>query len=199
MRRELEELGLNSCAASRKPLISEANQQRWLQFAREHKDWTLEQWKKVMESDESRFTLFQRERRIRRGSPQSVRSDSSRSAGPTLPVLPSNLDDPKKPESGEIREHSFLFNTLLQSSKDTHSLEFKHVEKLGVPKRTAGDASYNTCQKHVSDMFLLHFFLSDQPSQDTLACFLTPKPPVEHESGLTQQPPRQPQLPDCSL
>ena len=30
-----------------------------LQFAREHKDWTLEQWKKVMWSDESRFTLFQ--------------------------------------------------------------------------------------------------------------------------------------------
>ncbi|KAK3555616.1 hypothetical protein QTP86_025639, partial [Hemibagrus guttatus] len=25
----------------------------------EHKDWTLEQWKKVMWSDESRFTLIQ--------------------------------------------------------------------------------------------------------------------------------------------
>ncbi|KAL7882442.1 hypothetical protein SRHO_G00001000 [Serrasalmus rhombeus] len=41
--------------------------------------------------------------------------------------------------------------------------------------------------------------INDQPSQDTSACFLTPKPPVEHKSGLTQQPPRQPQLPDCSL
>lgn len=29
------------------------------QFARDHKDWTLEQWKQVMWSDESRFTLFQ--------------------------------------------------------------------------------------------------------------------------------------------
>ena len=35
------------------------------QFAREHKDWTLEQWKKVMWSDESRFTLFQSDGRIR--------------------------------------------------------------------------------------------------------------------------------------
>ncbi|KAK1806128.1 hypothetical protein P4O66_012838, partial [Electrophorus voltai] len=32
---------------------------------REHKDWTLEQWKKVMWSDESRFTLFQSDGNIR--------------------------------------------------------------------------------------------------------------------------------------
>ena len=31
----------------------------------EHKDWTLEQWKKVMWSDESRFTLFQSDGGIR--------------------------------------------------------------------------------------------------------------------------------------
>ncbi|KAK1799112.1 hypothetical protein P4O66_006695 [Electrophorus voltai] len=31
----------------------------------EHKDWTLEQWKKVMWSDESRFTLFQSDGSIR--------------------------------------------------------------------------------------------------------------------------------------
>ncbi len=56
---------LNSCVALRKPLISEANRKKRLQFAREHKDWTLEQWKKVMWSDESRFTLFQSDGRIR--------------------------------------------------------------------------------------------------------------------------------------
>lgn len=57
MRRELKRLGLNSCVASKKHL-SEAN---WggerLQFAREHKEWTLEQWMSVMLSDELRFTL----------------------------------------------------------------------------------------------------------------------------------------------
>ncbi|KAF7659613.1 hypothetical protein LDENG_00295490 [Lucifuga dentata] len=59
MQRELKGLGLNNCVALRKPLISQANQKKSFQFAREHKDWTLEQWKKLMWSDESRFTLFQ--------------------------------------------------------------------------------------------------------------------------------------------
>ena len=58
-------MGLNSCVALRKPLISDANQKKRLQFAREHKDWTLEQWKKVMWSDESRFILFQSDGRVR--------------------------------------------------------------------------------------------------------------------------------------
>ena len=49
----------------RKPLNSEANWKKRLQFAREHKDWTLEQWKKVMWSNESRFTLFQSDGCIR--------------------------------------------------------------------------------------------------------------------------------------
>ncbi|KAF7652311.1 hypothetical protein LDENG_00098550 [Lucifuga dentata] len=65
MRRELQGLGLNSCVALRKPLICQANQKKRLQFAREHKDWTLELWKKVMWSDESRFTLFQSDGHIR--------------------------------------------------------------------------------------------------------------------------------------
>ncbi|KAK3544716.1 hypothetical protein QTP86_026116, partial [Hemibagrus guttatus] len=58
---ELKGLGLNSCVA----LISEANRKKRLQFARDHKDWTLEQWKKVMWSDESRFTLYQSDGHIR--------------------------------------------------------------------------------------------------------------------------------------
>ncbi|KAI4887797.1 hypothetical protein NFI96_024755 [Prochilodus magdalenae] len=57
VRRELQ--GLTSCVALRRPLVSEANRPTRLQSARERKDWTLERWKKVMWSDESRFTLFQ--------------------------------------------------------------------------------------------------------------------------------------------
>ena len=41
-------MGPNRCVNLRKPLISEVTQKKRLQFAREHKDWTLEQWKKVM-------------------------------------------------------------------------------------------------------------------------------------------------------
>ncbi len=61
MRRDLKGLGLNRCVALRKPLINEANRKKGLDI----KDWTLEQWKKVMWSDESRFTLFQSDGRIR--------------------------------------------------------------------------------------------------------------------------------------
>ena len=43
-----------------KPLISKANQ-----FAREHNDWTVEQWKQVMWTDESSLTLFQSDGCIR--------------------------------------------------------------------------------------------------------------------------------------
>lgn len=59
MQQELKRLGLNSCLALRKPLIIEANWGKRLLFNNEHKNWTLEQWKKVMWSDESGFTLFQ--------------------------------------------------------------------------------------------------------------------------------------------
>jgi hypothetical protein len=49
----------------KKPLISAVNRKKQLQFAREHKDWTIEQCKHVMWSDESRFTLFQNDGRLR--------------------------------------------------------------------------------------------------------------------------------------
>ena len=65
MQRELKGLGLNSCVVIRKPPISQADWKKRLQFAREHKDWTVEQWKKVMWSDESRLTLFQSDGPIR--------------------------------------------------------------------------------------------------------------------------------------
>jgi len=65
MQRELKRLGLNSCVALRKPLINEANRNKRLQFAREHKDWTLERLKVVVWSDQSRFTQFQSDGRTR--------------------------------------------------------------------------------------------------------------------------------------
>ena len=58
MWRELNGSGLNGSVALRKPLISKTNLKKRLQFAREHKDWTLEQWKKVMRSDESTFMVL---------------------------------------------------------------------------------------------------------------------------------------------
>ena len=65
MRIKLRGMGLNSCVATRKPLLTETNRKKRLQFARDHKNWTLEQWRKIMWSDERPFTLFQHDGRIR--------------------------------------------------------------------------------------------------------------------------------------
>ena len=61
------ESGLNSCAAWRKPLNSEANRIKLLQFVREHKIWPLERLKKKSSwgLNEPRFTLFQSDGPIR--------------------------------------------------------------------------------------------------------------------------------------
>lgn len=46
MHRELKGLGPNSCAALRKPFISEANREKSFQLTIDHEDWTPKQWKK---------------------------------------------------------------------------------------------------------------------------------------------------------
>ena len=65
MRRELKEMGLRGRVSTRKPLVSEANRTARLQFAKDHKDWTVERWKHVLWSGESRYTLFQDDGRVR--------------------------------------------------------------------------------------------------------------------------------------
>ncbi|GBO06955.1 Transposable element Tcb1 transposase [Araneus ventricosus] len=49
---------LNSCRRTRK-LVSVINRQKRLQYAKQHKDWTVELLGNVMWSDEPRFSLFQ--------------------------------------------------------------------------------------------------------------------------------------------
>ena len=44
--------------------LHEANKQKRLNWAREHKDWTVEQWEKVLWSDESKFELFSSKRKV---------------------------------------------------------------------------------------------------------------------------------------
>lgn len=43
--------------AARKPFISEANRAKRVEWCREHQHWTKEQWRRVMWTDESPFTL----------------------------------------------------------------------------------------------------------------------------------------------
>ena len=59
VRRELHEMGFHGRAAAHKPKITMRNAKRRLEWCQAHRHWTLEQWKHVLWSDESRFTIWQ--------------------------------------------------------------------------------------------------------------------------------------------
>ena len=65
VKRALYESGYNSRVAARKPLISSKNKKDRVQWCREHREWTADDWKKVIWSDESRFTLFENDGKAR--------------------------------------------------------------------------------------------------------------------------------------
>ncbi|CAO3701967.1 unnamed protein product [Rhizopus stolonifer] len=57
--RKLHNLGYSNCTAAKKPFIEEKHRKARLKFAREHKDWTLDEWRKVIWTDESRLASGQ--------------------------------------------------------------------------------------------------------------------------------------------
>ncbi|CAJ0759749.1 3825_t:CDS:1, partial [Entrophospora sp. SA101] len=65
IRRTLKKVGLRSCVARSKPLISENNKTKRLAWALERKDWTIAKWKKIVWSDESTFSQFSQGRSLR--------------------------------------------------------------------------------------------------------------------------------------
>ncbi len=56
-RRTLKQMGYSSRRPHRVPLLSAKNRKRRLQFTQTHQNWTIEDWKNVAWSDESRFLL----------------------------------------------------------------------------------------------------------------------------------------------
>lgn len=58
VQRRLISAGLNGRRPAKKPLISIKNRRARLEFAKTHLSWNLEDWKKVIFSDESKFLLF---------------------------------------------------------------------------------------------------------------------------------------------
>jgi len=58
-------MGYNSRRPPWVPLISYTNRKKRLQFARAHQNRTVEDWKKVAWSDESRFLLRHSDGRVR--------------------------------------------------------------------------------------------------------------------------------------
>ena len=62
--RELHEMGFHGQAAAHKPNIAMCNAKRLLEWCKAYHHWTLEQWKHVLWSDDSRFTIWQSDRQI---------------------------------------------------------------------------------------------------------------------------------------
>ncbi len=56
-RRTLKQMGYSSRRTHRVPLLSAKNRKRRIQFTQVHQNWTIEDWKNVAWSEESRFLL----------------------------------------------------------------------------------------------------------------------------------------------
>ncbi len=55
--RTLKQMGSSSRRPHRVPLRSTKNRKRRIRFTQDHQNWTIEDWKNVAWSDESRFLL----------------------------------------------------------------------------------------------------------------------------------------------
>ncbi|GFX21721.1 transposase domain containing protein [Trichonephila clavipes] len=58
-------MGLHSKRPTRVPLLTKSHRQLRLRWAREHQDWSMDQWERVALSDESRFVIHPADGRIR--------------------------------------------------------------------------------------------------------------------------------------
>ena len=58
VRRRLKAVGLHGRRPVKKPLISAKNRKTRVNFAKKHINWTKQQWRDVLWSDESKFSLF---------------------------------------------------------------------------------------------------------------------------------------------
>lgn len=58
MRRSIIRSGYNSCTARRKPLVSDVNKKKRIDFANDYKNKANEFWDNVIFSDESKFNVF---------------------------------------------------------------------------------------------------------------------------------------------
>lgn len=75
--RRLRKVGLHGRKAKRKSYLSTTHKRARLTFARDHEDWTAEQWSKGIFSDECRFLLFRSDgcSYVRQGTGEEFRED----------------------------------------------------------------------------------------------------------------------------
>ncbi|CAI9571896.1 unnamed protein product [Staurois parvus] len=59
MRRELHGMVFHGRAAASKPSITKCNAKRWMPWRKACRHWALEQWRRVLWSDQSHFSVWQ--------------------------------------------------------------------------------------------------------------------------------------------
>ena len=64
IRKALHEVGFYNRIAAKKPFLSDAHRRRRLGFASKHRNWTSEEWKNVIWTDESTFEVGKSSRQI---------------------------------------------------------------------------------------------------------------------------------------
>ena len=55
VRRALQESGLRSATKKKVPMLKKTHHQKWLEFAQKHENWTVDDWKRVLWSDETKI------------------------------------------------------------------------------------------------------------------------------------------------
>ena len=65
VRRRLKDVNLKSCLARCKPQINKVHKRKRLAFAKKYVNKPLSSWKKIIWSDESKFELLNKKKRIR--------------------------------------------------------------------------------------------------------------------------------------
>ena len=78
--RRLCEMGLPGRIAKKKPLLTQQHRRQRLQWARDHQNWTLDQWRNVLFTDETPIHLIQGNQRryVRRQAGQALQQGFTR-------------------------------------------------------------------------------------------------------------------------
>jgi hypothetical protein len=64
VRRSFQSFGMNGRVACKKPLLRKANIRKRLEFAKQHLNWSEDQWNQVLFTDETKLEVFGIHRRV---------------------------------------------------------------------------------------------------------------------------------------
>lgn len=137
----VKKLNYRSRVARKKPLLTDIHIAKRLEFARKYANWTKEQWRKVMWSDESNFVInYETPKRVRR--PAYSRSSGSTVGDPyQLKYLKKTVKHPAKlmvwaaftGEAGRGSLYFLKYNTTLNSAEYLEKiLKEKLVETMEI-------------------------------------------------------------------